>query len=70
MEHCMVMDVVHLSRTPGVSDLPISMRGKFAMALQLELQGDVPRASELLDKVLAAGDSTLPREREVVEVIR
>ena len=43
-----------LRQLPGISDLPVNVAGKFALALKAEAQGDHARAEQLLAEVISA----------------
>ena len=47
------MSAVQVSKLPGVSDLSIKVRVKFAKALLAEDQGDHDKAAEYLDQAVA-----------------
>jgi len=46
--------VAEMSRQPGVADLPLKIRGLFAIALIAESDGDMGKAEEFLAKAVLA----------------
>ena len=48
------MNITEIGKLPGVEDIkPFLARGKFAMALKTEAQGDHEKALKLLDEAIA-----------------
>ena len=45
-----------IRQLPGISDLPLAVAGKFALALKAEAAGDHARAEQLLAEAIAAED--------------
>lgn len=48
------MHLVEVAGLPGVRDLPLTVRGKFAQALQAEVRGDHAVAAAKLNEAVAA----------------
>lgn len=46
--------LVDISKLPGVSDLPMRVKGPFAQALKFEANGETVKANEALDKAILA----------------
>jgi hypothetical protein len=49
--------LVTYSKLPGVSDLPLAVRGPFAQALIAEDNGDHSKAAEKLEQAIIAEDN-------------
>ncbi len=47
-------------KEPGISDLPVKVRGKFALSVKLEREGDSKRAAELLDEAITEEETPSP----------
>ena len=43
-----------ITREPGVADLPLSVRGPFALAIRAEREGDTEKATAYLYRAVAA----------------
>jgi len=48
--------IIDISREPGVADLPLSVRGQFALAIRAERLSDPEGAEKYLAKAIAAED--------------
>lgn len=53
------MTALQVSRLPGVEDLPIKVRVKFAKALMAEAKGNTEEANQYLDEAIALEESGL-----------
>ncbi len=54
------MTVIEISKLAGVSDLPLKVRGKFALALKAELEGNTEKAETYLREAIANEESGAP----------
>jgi len=55
---------VEIAAMPGVKDIaPIMARGKFALALKAEAEGDAERAEQLLNEAVAAEQAPPPAKK-------
>lgn len=49
-----LLNILDVSKEPGVKDLPLRVRGPFAQAIIAERMGDHVKAAAFLDKAVAA----------------
>lgn len=49
--------LIEISQSPGVADLPLKVRGKFALAIKAEMEGDHEKAERLLNEAVAAEEA-------------
>ncbi len=48
--------IVDISKEPGVTDLPLSVRGQFALAIKAEREGDNEKAATHMKKAVVNED--------------